>query len=119
MRDKIKLLYDKVEKDLNDYENNILKLTKRQILNNMYDIMHADNFYCQIEFLIQNYEEDDDYYCVDENVIDKMLQYKDNIVEYWVSHRYDIRHSERYNLENFDDFISVLTCVMSNLEIIG
>jgi tRNA(Ile)-lysidine synthetase-like protein len=63
----------------------------------------------------QNFEENDDYYAISKQVIDKIIAYEDNIIEYWVNHRYDIRHSERYNLENFDDFTSVLDCVVNNM----
>lgn len=109
-------LYNKVKKDLEMYEEDFIEnCTPRLIINNAEDIYHAQLFFYNIEFFTQNFEEDDDYYAISKQVIDKIIAYEDNIVVYWVNHRYDIRHSERYNLENFDDFTSVLDCVINDM----
>lgn len=109
-------LYDKVNKDLDTYlQDYIENCTPQQIVDCAEDIYHAQLFFYNIEFFTQNFEEDDDYYAISQQVIDKIIAYEDNIVEYWVNHRYDIRHSERYNLENFDDFTSVVDCVINNM----
>lgn len=109
-------LYNKVKHDLDEYEKYYFEnFTPQQLIDCAEDIYHAQLFFYHVEFFVQNYDEDDEYYAISQQVIDKIIAYEDNIVEYWVNHRYDIRHSERYNLENFDDFTSVLDCVINNM----
>lgn len=110
-------LYNKVQKDLEEYEQSFYQNTPKEIINNAYNIYHAQNFFYMIEEFVENFEPEDDYYAISQETINKIINFKENIVSYWVNHRYDIRHSERYNLENFDDFVSVLDCIMDNIDL--
>lgn len=110
-------LYNKVQKDLENYELSFRYSEPQTIIDNACEIYHGQNFFYMIEEFVQNYEEDDDYYSISKDTINKIINFKDNIVKFWVNHRYDIRHSERYNLEYFDDFVSVLECIMDNIEL--
>lgn len=109
-------LYNKVQKDLEEYEQSFYQNTPKEIIDNAVDIYHGQNFFYMIEEFVQNFEPEDDYYAISQDTINKIINFNGNVVEFWANHRYDIRHSERYNLEYFDDFISVLECVMSNIE---
>ena len=109
-------LYNKVNEDLQEYEQDYIEnYTQRQLVDNAEEIYHGQLFFYHIEFFIQNIDEEDEYQPISKNVIEKIINYDDNIIYYWVNRRYDIRHSERYNLENFDDFTSVLDCVINNM----
>ena len=110
-------LYNKVQKDLEEYEQSFYKNTPKEIIDNASEIYHGQNFFYMIEEFVQNFEPDDDYYAISQDTINKIINFKENIVEFWINHRYDIRHSERYNLECFDDFVSVLECIMNNIEL--
>lgn len=110
-------LYNKVQKDLENYELSFRYSEPQTIIDNASEIYHGQNFFYMIEEFVQNFEPEDDYYSISQETINKIIDFKENIVEFWVNHRYDIRHSERYNLENFDDFVSVLECVMGDIEL--
>lgn len=115
-KEKLTLLYDKTEKDLREYEEDFIEnCTPKDIINNAWDIYHGQNFFYNIEDIFQNYDDDDNYRWIAETDIDKMLKYDDNLIEYWINHRYDYRHSERYNLENIEDFTSALSIVVGNM----
>ena len=114
-REKIKQLNDKLNSDLREYEEDWLELGAKEILNNVYDVFHAYNFYCHFEYFIENFEEDEDFQWFSEDVIDKIINYTDNFLQYWVDHRYDYRHSERYNLESIEDFTNALEIVIGNM----
>ena len=110
-------LYYKVQNDLEEYEKTYHNCTPQAIINCAVDIYHGQNFFYMIEEFVQNFEPDDDYYAISQKTIDKIINFKENIVDFWINNRYDIRHFERYNLECFDDFVYVLECVMGNIKL--
>jgi hypothetical protein len=113
--EKIEQLNNKLNKDLQEYEEDWLEQGAKKILHNVYDIYHAYNFYYHFEYFIENFEDDYDFYWFSEEVIDKIINYEDNFLYYWVDHKYDYRHSERYNLENIEDFANALEIVIENM----
>ena len=113
--EKIEQLNNKLNKDLQEYEEDWLEQGGKEILHNIYNIYHGYNFYYHFEYFIQNFEDDEDFQWFSEEVIDKIINYEDNFLYYWVDHRYDYRHSERYNLENIEDFTSALEIVIGNM----
>lgn len=115
-REMLKQIYEKSQNDLNEYEQSFINDTPQTIINNAIDIYHGQNFFYMIEEFVQNFDEEDNYCAIAENVVNKIINFKDNVVEFWVNHRYDVRHSEKYNLEHFDDFVSVLEIIFNNLE---
>lgn len=110
-------LYYKVQKDLEEYEKTYYNCTPQVIINCAVDIYHGQNFFYMIEEFVENFEPEDDYYAISQDTINKIINFKDNIVDFWINNRCDIRHYERYNLEYFDDFVSVLECVMGNIKL--
>ena len=110
-------LYNKVQKDLEEYEQSFYQSTSKEIIDNAFEIYHGQNFFYMIEEFVQNFEPDEDFYVISPDTINKIINFKDNIISFWVNHRYDISHSERYNLEYFDDFVWVLECIMDNIEL--
>lgn len=118
-RDLLNDLYSKIINDYEEYKNSMLEEDNETIFNNAFDIHHAQNFVFQLSYFIQEYDVNNEYtHAIDEHTIDTIINFKENIIGYWITHRYDIRHFERYNLENFDDFASVLICVIENLDLI-
>ena len=114
-KEKVFILLDKVNNDYDYYiDNTWLELDARQIIDNAYDIFHAQNCLWHIEYMCENYE-DDDIFWLTEDTVDKIINFKGNFISHWVNHRYDYRHSERYNLENIEDFTNALEIVMGNV----
>lgn len=110
-------LYYKVQDDYEEYIHLYDNDPRQTLIDCAIDIYHAQNFYYMIEEFVQNFEPEDDYYSISQETINKIVNFEENIVSFWVNNRYDIRHSERYNLEYFDDFVSVLECVMGNIKL--
>lgn len=115
LKQKLEKLYDKLNNDYDYYvDYNLLNLDKKQIIDSACEIYHAQNIVYHIEYVFDNYE-DGDYIWISEDTIDKILNYKGNFVIYWLEHRYDMRHSERYNLESIEDFSNALSVVVENM----
>ena len=115
-KEKMFELLDKVSNDCDYLENtHWLEMTKKQLIDDAQEIYHAQNFYWNIEYIVENYDDEDDATWLTEETIDKIINFKGNIVEYWVNHRYDYRHSERYNLEGMEDFTNAVEIVIGNI----
>ena len=106
-------LYNKVDNDLDNWLQDYIDFKdKTEIIMDAHKIYHAQNFFYMIEAFTQNYEYDDLYYTINEKTIDKILNYSENIVVFWVNHKDDVWDSDRYNLEYFRDFVYVLEIVV-------
>lgn len=103
-------LNQRVQRDYEEYVADLKKYDVDKIINKSYPTSVGQNFADAIESYIDSYNEDDTlgaFYLLDETV-DKIINSPFNVIYYWIDNHKNIRHSERYNEDNWYDDLTTL-----------
>lgn len=109
MNKKEKLL-EKIEKDAKEIENRYLEKDKIEIYNRAWEIATYHQFEEVLTWELEEFEEED----IDN--IDFMLEYKDNLLEFFKNGWGQFRHPERYNFwYDYDSCLEIINIIIEEL----
>lgn len=106
--------WDKINNDYDWYINEkFAHKDKQELLENAFELYHAQNFYWNMEYMLENCDDIAEL-PITPKTFSYMKTYDGNIVDFYMKNRYNFRHSERYNYENYEEFCEILNIIMGS-----
>ncbi len=104
-------LKEKLKKDYIECLNDWQKQSKKRIINQAYSIATVNNFYDALLYFIEEY---DDEFPIEKDLLEILLNYKDNMLFYFEKQWLNYNHPEY--LQFWYDYSDVIDIIKNSIE---